>query len=55
MSYALIEALSKSPDLTYQQLLQALRDELRGKYSQRPQLTACHRESPLFYRKPGLG
>lgn len=42
MSYAFIAALSKYSNLSYLQLLQAIREELRGKYDQKPQLSASH-------------
>jgi len=42
MSYAFIAALTKYSNLTYLQLLNAIRDELRGKYQQKPQLSASH-------------
>jgi len=42
MSYAFISALKKNPQQTYQQLLQNIRQELQGKYSQKPQLSCCH-------------
>lgn len=42
MSYAFIAALSKYSNLTYNQLLNAIRDEMAGKYSQLPQLSSSH-------------
>ncbi|AFR93012.2 metacaspase [Cryptococcus neoformans C23] len=42
MSYAFISALNKRPNQSYQELLIAIRDEMRGKYTQKPQLSACH-------------
>jgi len=42
MSYAFISALTKYPEQSYQQLLNTVRDEMKGKYSQKPQLSACH-------------
>ncbi|ORX39623.1 caspase domain-domain-containing protein [Kockovaella imperatae] len=42
MSYAFIASLSKYPDQSYQQLLETVREEMKGKYSQVPQLSACH-------------
>ncbi|WWC61496.1 uncharacterized protein I303_104080 [Kwoniella dejecticola CBS 10117] len=42
MSYAFIAALTKYPNQNYQQLLVSVREEMRGKYSQKPQLSACH-------------
>lgn len=41
---AFIAALTKYPQQSYIQLLNTIRDELRGKYSQKPQLSASHRE-----------
>ncbi|KAJ3084046.1 Ca(2+)-dependent cysteine protease [Quaeritorhiza haematococci] len=40
MSYALIQSLSRHPHPTYGQLLQSVRDILRAKYSQIPQLSS---------------
>ncbi|GAA97980.1 uncharacterized protein L969DRAFT_84532 [Mixia osmundae IAM 14324] len=42
MSYAFVAALSKYPQQTYLQLLNSIRDELRGKYEQKPQLSSSH-------------
>ncbi|KAF8206388.1 caspase domain-containing protein [Mycena galopus ATCC 62051] len=42
MSYAFVTALSQNPQQSYQQLLNSLRDILRGKYSQKPQLSSSH-------------
>ncbi|WWC69797.1 uncharacterized protein I206_103740 [Kwoniella pini CBS 10737] len=42
MSYAFIAALTKYPKQSYQQLLVSVREEMRGKYTQKPQLSACH-------------
>ncbi|KAL7418679.1 Ca(2+)-dependent cysteine protease [Cryptotrichosporon argae] len=42
MSYAFIAALTKYPQQSYVQLLNTIRDELRGKYDQKPQLSASH-------------
>lgn len=44
MSYAFISALTKYPQQSYVQLLNTIRDELKGKYDQKPQLSASHRE-----------
>lgn len=44
LSYAFITALHRYPQQSYQQLLVSIREELRGKYSQKPQLSSCHRE-----------
>ncbi|EGO24172.1 hypothetical protein SERLADRAFT_388948 [Serpula lacrymans var. lacrymans S7.9] len=42
MSYAFITALSQNPQQSYQQLLGSLREILRAKYSQQPQLSSSH-------------
>jgi len=42
MSYAFIAALTKYPQQSYVQLLNTIRDELRGRYDQKPQLSASH-------------
>ena len=42
MSYAFIAALKKNPQQSYVQLLNSIRDELEGKYSQKPQLSCSH-------------
>ncbi|KAG1473996.1 hypothetical protein G6F56_000622 [Rhizopus delemar] len=42
MSYALTTSLRQNPDQSYQALLNSLREILRDKYSQRPQLSASH-------------
>jgi hypothetical protein len=42
MSWAFINALKKNPNQSYVQLLNSIRDELEGKYSQKPQLSASH-------------
>lgn len=44
---AFIAALTKYPQQSYQQLLVSVREEMRGKYSQKPQLSACHREAHI--------
>jgi hypothetical protein len=44
---AFIAALTKYPQQSYQQLLVSVREEMRGKYSQKPQLSACHRETHI--------
>lgn len=41
-SYALVKVLNKYPRLTYCQLLNAIRDELVSRYSQKPQLSSSH-------------
>jgi hypothetical protein len=42
MSYAFINSLKKNPNQSYVQLLNSIRDELEGKYSQKPQLSCSH-------------
>jgi len=42
MSFAFMSALSANPNQTYQQLLNSVRDILRKKYSQKPQLSSSH-------------
>jgi len=42
MSYAFINALKKNPQQSYVQLLNSIRDELEGKYDQKPQLSSSH-------------
>jgi len=43
MSYALIKALNKNPNVSYKQLLNEVRAQMKeGGYSQKPQLSACH-------------
>ncbi|KAJ3777105.1 putative metacaspase [Lentinula raphanica] len=42
MSYAFITALSQNPQQSYQMLLTNIREILRAKYSQKPQLSASH-------------
>ncbi|QRV74988.1 ICE-like protease (caspase) p20 domain protein [Ceratobasidium sp. AG-Ba] len=42
MSYAFIEVLSQRPQQSYQELLNNIRDVLRSKYSQKPQLSSSH-------------
>jgi len=42
MSWAFISALKKNPNQSYVQLLNSIRDELQGKYSQKPQLSCSH-------------
>ena len=42
MSFAFIAALKKNPQQSYVQLLNSLRDELEGKYTQKPQLSCSH-------------
>ena len=49
MSWAFIAALKKNPQQSYVQLLNSIRDELQGKYSQKPQLSSSH---PLSMSRP---
>jgi hypothetical protein len=42
MSWAFITALRKNPNQSYVQLLNSIRDELEGKYEQKPQLSCSH-------------
>ncbi|CAD6979157.1 unnamed protein product [Tilletia controversa] len=42
MSWAFVKVLTEFPQLTYQQLLNATRDALAAKYSQKPQMSSSH-------------
>jgi len=42
MSWAFINALKKNPNQSYVQLLNSIREELEGKYKQKPQLSSSH-------------
>ncbi|KAF2835903.1 hypothetical protein M501DRAFT_916520, partial [Patellaria atrata CBS 101060] len=42
MSWAFVTALKKNPQQSYVQLLNSIRDELEGKYNQKPQLSCSH-------------
>lgn len=42
MSYAFTTTLRENPNQTYNQLLNNVRDILRDRYSQRPQLSSSH-------------
>ncbi|KAI7903393.1 peptidase C14, caspase domain-containing protein [Cokeromyces recurvatus] len=42
MSYAFTKSLRNNPNQSYQELLNSVRDILRDKYSQRPQLSSSH-------------
>jgi len=42
MSWAFITSLRKNPNQSYVQLLNSIRDELQGKYDQKPQLSCSH-------------
>ncbi|CAE6415745.1 unnamed protein product [Rhizoctonia solani] len=48
MSYAFIEVLRQKPQQTYQELLNNIREVLRNKYSQKPQLSSSHPMVCLF-------
>jgi len=43
MSYAFMTSLTLDPHQTYQELLRSVRDILKSKYSQKPQLSSSHR------------
>ncbi|KAL5526293.1 MCA1_2 [Sanghuangporus sanghuang] len=49
MSYAFISALNEKPQQTYQELLNNLRNILRSKYSQKPQLSSSHPMDTSIY------
>lgn len=42
LSWAFISSLKKNPNQSYVQLLNSIRDELDGKFSQKPQLSCSH-------------
>lgn len=42
MSYAFIAAITKNSQQSYVQLLRSIRQELQGRYDQKPQLSASH-------------
>lgn len=45
MSYAFVKALTENPKQNYKELLNAVRQAMQeGGYTQKPQLSACHRE-----------
>jgi len=57
MSWAFISALRKNPNQSYVQLLNSIRDELQGKYQQKPQLSCSHPLStplPESYNSPDI-
>lgn len=54
MSYAFISALKKNPQQSYVQLLNSIRDELEGKYDQKPQLSCSHPLGKIYPFVPGL-
>ncbi|TCD61159.1 Metacaspase [Steccherinum ochraceum] len=43
MSYAFMQSLTLNPHQTYQELLRSVRETLKKKYSQKPQLSSSHR------------
>lgn len=47
MSWAFVTALKKNPQQSYVQLLNSIRDELEGQYTQKPQLSCSHPLSML--------
>ena len=51
MSWAFISSLRKNPNQSYVQLLNSIRDELEGKYDQKPQLSCSH---PLSKSSPAM-
>lgn len=54
MSYAFVKALTSKPEQSYIELLQAVRKAmLEGGYTQKPQLSACHREFANPANAPG--
>ncbi|CAJ0751534.1 6805_t:CDS:2, partial [Entrophospora sp. SA101] len=42
MSHALVKSLTQNPHPTYKELLISIRDILKAKYAQKPQLSASH-------------
>lgn len=42
LSWAFIKSLNQRPNQSYLQLLNSIRAELEGKYSQKPQLSCSH-------------
>ncbi|KAL3466254.1 caspase domain-containing protein [Aspergillus heterothallicus] len=53
LSWAFIKVLQRNPHLSYVQLLNLIRSELEGKYTQKPQLSCSHplgkQISPIFF------
>ncbi|KAI0319439.1 caspase domain-containing protein [Amylostereum chailletii] len=43
MSYAFVKVLKRNPQISYQDLLRGVREVLKSKYSQKPQLSSSHR------------
>jgi hypothetical protein len=54
MSYAFITSLRKNPNQSYVQLLNSIRDELQGKYAQKPQLSCSHPLSKFRSMNPRI-
>lgn len=54
MSWAFITALKKNPQQSYVQLLNSIREELQGRYSQKPQLSSSHPLSESIRLSSGL-
>jgi hypothetical protein len=52
MSWAFITSLRKNPNQSYVQLLNSIRDELEGKYQQKPQLSCSHPLSTCAHYNP---
>ena len=50
MSWAFIAALKKNPQQSYVSLLNSIRDELDGKYTQKPQLSCSHPLGKASYK-----
>ncbi|KAF1839625.1 hypothetical protein BDW02DRAFT_486395 [Decorospora gaudefroyi] len=48
MSWAFISSLRKNPNQSYVELLNSIRDELEGKYDQKPQLSCSHPLSKFY-------
>ncbi|KAF2278478.1 metacaspase CasB [Westerdykella ornata] len=58
MSWAFINSLKKNPQQSYVQLLNSIRDELEGKYTQKPQLSSSHplsKPCPVESERVGTG
>jgi hypothetical protein len=52
MSWAFITSLRKNPNQSYVQLLNSIREELEGKYQQKPQLSCSHPLSTPHHQFP---
>jgi hypothetical protein len=53
MSWAFITALKKNPQQSYVELLNSIRDELEGRYQQKPQLSCSHPLGKHSFSSPG--